>query len=210
MRFSVIMPVYLESYQTSSIKSASNPEYKFVRAVDSFLKQSFTDAELIIVADGCKKARLLYLKKFINGCYNIRFKYIDKQPMFSGVVRQTGIEMAKGDVICYLDSDDYFGRLHLEIINSNFDTDLFSWVYYDDILIKSEDLTVTEVRNVRPVHASIGTSSIAHKRSLNVQWGDGYGHDIRMIEKYLFPHPYSKIKMPQYCVCHCAGKNMDF
>jgi glycosyltransferase involved in cell wall biosynthesis len=209
VRFSVIMPVNLSPYSFGSFKSASNPEDKFVRAVKSFFAQSFGDAELVIVSDGCEIAENIYYNRWI---YNpqIQFKRIPKQEQFSGKVRQAGLELAMGDIICYLDHDDMFDKDHLKIINDNFDIDKYDWVYYNDYLVQSADFSVLKERNVKPIQSSIGTSAIAHKRSCNVVWGDGYGHDLEMIQKYLLPLPHAKIPTPQYYVCHCSGLNMDF
>ena len=209
MRFSVIMPVHLGQYQFGSFKCASNPEDKFIRAVDSFINQSFQDAELIIVSDGCKKSEEIYNNKYLD-LLNITFKYLDKQPMFSGIIRQTGLDMAVGDIICYLDHDDMFGKEHLAIINNNFNIDDYDWVYYNDYLVKNMEHTIIEERDVKPIQNSIGTSAIAHKSSVGVFWGTGYGHDMDMIRTCLLHRRYVKISTPQYYVCHCAGLNIDF
>ena len=209
MKISVIMPVNLSPYTDGNFKSASQPEIKFVRAVGSFLEQTYNDAELIIVSDGDLKVMRIYESLWLN-CSNIEFAMIPKQSQFAGLVRQTGIDIACGDIVCYLDADDKLGINHLKIINDNFDTEKYDWVYYNDYLIKSADFTVLTERNVQPVQSSIGTSSIAHKRSCNVVWGDGYGHDLVMILDYLLHRPGAKIATPQYYVCHCSGLNMDF
>jgi glycosyltransferase involved in cell wall biosynthesis len=203
---SVIMPVNLSPYKHGNIKCASDPEYKFKRAVQSYLDQTFKDSELIIISDGCSKAEDIYLKYYSNN-KSIIFKIIEKQIDFSGNIRQSGIELAKGEIICYLDHDDFFGRDHLKYINESFKND---WVYYDDFIItgKNDHGFNATKRDVVPQFCSIGTSSIAHKRSLNVVWGDGYGHDWRMIEKYLLRFPHSKIPKAEYYVCHTP--NYDF
>ena len=197
MRISVIMPVYLGGYEVDGIKSASDPEYKFRRAVLSFQMQSFKDTELIIVSDGSELAEKIYNEYFITDP-QIKFISISKQSLFSGVVRQTGIEKSKGEIICYLDHDDVIGTDHLKMINEGFTG---HWVHYNDFLIRNKELTECTERQVRPELFYIGTSSIAHLRSLNVVWGDGYAHDWRMIEKYLLPYPTKKIHS-QYYVCH--------
>ena len=51
----------------------------------------------------------------------------------------------------------------------------------------------------------IGTSSIAHKRNLDIIWDDGYGHDWNMIEKCLLPYNGIKIVTPEYFVCHTTN-----
>lgn len=200
MRISVIMPVCLSPYESNGIKSARDPETKFIRAVTSFIKQSFTDAELIIIADGCEKAEAIYNEQFTT-YLNIKFKRIEKQSKFSGRVRQTGIELAKGEIITYLDHDDFIGKDHLMIINDNFTGD---WVYYNDYRIKCKegDSLVFIERAVAPQLYYIGTSMISHRRDINVVWGDGYAHDWRMIEQYLIPRKGIKIITPQYYVCH--------
>jgi glycosyltransferase involved in cell wall biosynthesis len=204
MRFSVIMPVCLEGYVAGPNRSASNPEFKFTRAIDSFLNQTFQDAELIIIADGSKRAEEIYLA-YYSQYPNIKFKYIEKTPLFSGLVRQAGIDMAEGEIVCYLDHDDVFGVSHLAIINQYFDTSLWDWVYYNDFLVTNPELTGLAERDNIIADSRIGTSTIAHKRSLGVKWPDGYGHDWRLIESCLLPHPCAKIPTAQYYVCHSSG-----
>lgn len=204
------MPVNLSGYSTyGNNKSASKPIEKFVRAVNSFLAQSFKDTELIIVSDGCKDAEEMYQLNW-RQISSIQFKALDKQESFSGIVRQTGIGMAKGEIICYLDHDDKFGKDHLQIISDNFDTEKYDWVYYNDYVMLNAEHTIKEERDNLLALGRIGTSSIAHKRSLNVVWGDGYGHDFELISKQLFPREGIKIPTPQYYVCHIPGANIDF
>jgi glycosyltransferase involved in cell wall biosynthesis len=200
MRFSVIMPVCLDTYPNC----ASDRENKFIRAVNSFIQQTYTDAELIIISDGSIRVKEIYESSFAT-FPNIKFVYIDKQVFFGGRVRQAGIEIAEGEIICYLDADDVFGPDHLAIINAEFKTDLYDWVYFDDMIMINLELLQYHIRGTTPLPAQIGSSSIAHKKSLNVVWGDGYGHDWFLIEKYLMGRPAAKIQTPQYRVCHIIG-----
>ena len=203
MRFSVIMPAYLTSYPNS----ATNLPYKFMRSVNSFLDQEFKDAELIIISDGCNISKSIY-DVYYKNIESIRFKKIQKQGLYCGIVRQTGINMAHGDIICYLDADDLLGKKHLSIINEYFDTDKYDWAFYDDRVIMDTSFNYS-TRNVSLSYACIGTSTITHKKSLGVVWGDGYGHDWRLIENYLLSHPGIKIPTPEYFVCHTPAGN-DF
>ncbi|MBU1173608.1 MAG: glycosyltransferase family 2 protein [Proteobacteria bacterium] len=213
MRISVIMPVCLDPYQSIPeteeqfiITSAPNAESKFRRACNSFGNQNFRDAELIIVSDGNRLAEQIYKE-----CYaydpRFRFKYIDKQALYSGKVRQTGIRMAKGEIICYLDHDDMFGHDHLGIINTYFDTSKYDWIYYDDYLANGPEVLI---RDVQPLLCMIGTSSIAHRRDVKVKWGDKYGHDWHMIKRDLLPlEKRIKIPTPQYYVCHSSDIDIN-
>ena len=187
---------------------ASNPEQKFVRAVKSFLTQTYENKELIIVSDGCNVTERLYefnFKKFPN----IKFVKIEKQPTYSGDCRNAGLDLVDGEIVTYLDNDDILGKKHLEIIMDQFEDGL-DMVYYDDYLVTSADFKKLHKRYVEPRYGSIGTSSISHvdfnkKDNLkNVKWVDGYGHDHVFISAIIVNGAkWKKLKTPpQYLVCH--------
>ena len=218
-KISVIMPVCLTPYEIMAgktlVKSASNPEIKFIRAVNSFLNQTHPDKELIVVHDGCEISRQILYKTFDTFLNSgvIKSVSIPKQEPYSGQMRNTGIAVSdpyKSDIIAYLDADDYIGKDHLCIINKCFDTEKYDWVYYNDFIVKSMNPFEYMIREVEPVACRIGTSSICHKKDIDLQWGSGYGHDFNMIEKYLLPLKKTKIQTPQYYVCHVSGLGIDY
>lgn len=194
------MPVNLGSYKCDVTHNPDNGEFRFRQAVLSFIHQSLSGNELIIISDGCDISESQY-KEWFSSHPRIRFKKIPKQEDYSGEVRNTGLVMARGEIICYLDHDDVFGHKHLAIIDKHFDTAEYDWVYYDDYLVDTV-IANKEHRIVNPVFCSIGTSAIAHRRDIEVKWGTGYGHDFKMIEKYLLPLRHTKIATPEYYVCH--------
>jgi len=200
-KMSVIMASCLSPYPNS----ASNPEAKFIRAVNSFLKQTYKNKELIIVADGCKKTMEIYDELFSDQP-EIFINYIEKQPTFSGKIRTIGLSEATGDITCYLDHDDFIGDRHLEIIESNFE-DKYDWVYYNDYIVKNYKMGDIVTRDVEPEMCRIGTSSFAHK--MDFVWPCGYGHDWLVISQYLLPLKYKKIPTPEYYVCHVPGLGID-
>lgn len=117
-KVSVIMQVNLQNYKDSR-NDAIN---KFIRAVESFKNQLYSNSELIIVADGCKKTHQIYNRSYVNEP-NIKFVYYDRMPnepeMYStkdgdpeeykyyrGFARRVGAGIATGDLITYMDSDD--------------------------------------------------------------------------------------------------------
>jgi glycosyltransferase involved in cell wall biosynthesis len=178
---SVVMPSFLGDYP----RAASNREQKLPRAIESFLAQEI--GELIVVADGCQKTVEIASK------YPVNTIFTDKQPCFSGTPRNIGIQNAQYDYIAYLDNDDVFGQGHLQAIADNLDTD---WLYWDDYVDG-------EVRPVRLEISHIGTSAIAHKKSLDCKWGDGYGHDWEFIQQ-LKNYPSKRITT-NYQVMHIPG-----
>jgi len=203
-KISVIMASYLEEYTDGKHVSATNREYKFERAVDSFLNQSYKNSELIIVSDGCEKTNKIYNEKY-SSYDNIKLVSLDKQPLFSGNVRQSGINVATGDVISYLDSDDILDPDHLTTLAKSI-TKEHQWFYYNDFLYDGKQ---KQMRDVIPQFSRIGTSSFCHKKSLKVKWFDGYNHDWKTIES-IIKKPHLKISTPGYLVCHQQAYNLDF
>lgn len=193
MRFSIIMPSYLDDYKNA----AKDREVKFVRAVDSVINQSFKDWQLIIIADGCDKTVNLY--KQANG-YRMYFPKIkclkiNKQKgNFVGLVRQKGINISDGEYITYLDTDDYFKTDHLQKLNDQLNDK--DWVYYNNNISG-------KIRNID--YYMMTTSSITHKRLLDVTWDgcNGYGQDFNFAYQLYEKYPnHEKIDYPGYVVCH--------
>lgn len=203
MKISVIMASFL------NMPNKTNQGPKFVRAVKSFLNQTYQDKELIIVADGCELTMKLYHENFAD-CENIFIIPIPKQPPYSGQMRNVAFDYAKGDIITYLDSDDVIGKNHLQLIYDQFDTDKYDFVYYDDLMILNKEFTKTYTRVVEPRYGSIGTSSITHKNLKlikngdKIRWSNGYGHDFLYVMKLNARGlRFKKLeKIPQYIVCH--------
>lgn len=200
MKISVILPSFLQEYEGSS----KEREKKFIRAINSFLDQTYCNKELIVVSDGCKKTCEILEKEFPKHSL-IKICSVNKQPLFSGSVRQFGIDCSSGETICYLDSDDTLLPIYLETIVNNIGTS--DWAYFNHIWAWP-DRMYQEI-NTELKHGHIGTSSIAHKKSLNASWlgCDGYGHDWQFISKLISASSnYKKIQNPGYLVRHIPGK----
>ena len=199
MKFSVIMPVYLQEYANCS----SYREERFIYAVKSFQSQTLKNSELIIISDGCDLAEQVYSREFSSDS-RIRFDRVEKNGSFGGNPRNRGLEMAEGDLICYLDSDDFLGANHLKIISESVSPE-FDWFYYDDYYCRGKSSTKINVflmrmtKIIEPMR--IGTCSIVHKRELPIRWEGGYGHDHIFIQE-LKDYPCKKIKSPEYFICH--------
>ena len=203
MKISVIMASFL------GMPNRKHLDLKFKRAVNSFIKQTYPDKELIIVSDGCDKTIQLY-NEFFSTYENIKLIPIPKQPLYSGVMRNVAYDIAEGDIISYLDADDVIGKNHLQIIQEQFNVEQCDVVYYDDYMTLDNTFQNLHIRQVEPRYGSIGTSSIAHKHprllnnGKNLKWSQGYGHDFCFFLKMAaLGYTFKKIeKMPEYIVCH--------
>lgn len=97
--FSIIIPVYnVEQYLDKCLKSIS--------------KQTFLDFECIIVDDGSPDNSNAIIDKYVNK--DQRFKVIHQKNMGLSAARNTGLDVAKGDYITFVDSDDYIANDYLE------------------------------------------------------------------------------------------------
>ena len=199
----------MASYLLPYPGAASNRDQKFVRAVNSFKKQTYQNKELVIVSDGCPVTVELY-NRFFSSESNIKLIQIPKQALYSGEMRNVALDLVDGDIISYLDSDDVLGPKHLQIIVDQFDTDNYDWVFYNDYMVLDNTFKKLHLRIVEPRWASIGTSSISHKNIKGLKWSQGYGHDFLFMFKLAsMGLKFKKLeKIPEYIVCHYL--NGDF
>ena len=91
-RISIIVPVY-------------NVENYLVKCIESILNQSFKNFELILVNDGSNDNSLNICKKYIE--IDNRIKLISQINKGLSAARNTGLRYAKGNYICFIDSDDF-------------------------------------------------------------------------------------------------------
>ena len=91
INISVILPVF-------------NGEKYIRKAIESVLNQSLADFELIIVDDGSTDST----PDIIRGFDDERIRIISQQNSGPGAARNRGLEIARGEYVMFLDSDDWF------------------------------------------------------------------------------------------------------
>ncbi|MCF8256644.1 MAG: glycosyltransferase family 2 protein [Flavobacteriales bacterium] len=99
--FSVIIPVY-------------NRRERIDQAVHSVLAQTFTDHELIIVDDGSTDGSWEHLQTYTDPRIRVLRNAVNSERC---ATRNKGIAMARGQYICFLDSDDHHLPHHLESLH---------------------------------------------------------------------------------------------
>ena len=199
---SVIMPSYLGHYKGA----ATNRKAKFHRAVDSFLQQSYSKKELIVVSDGCEITVKLLTEHYGHHLGKLIKSYkIEKQKFLAGAVRQFGITKSSGEIVSYLDTDDLLGNQHLEKIQAGFNG--YDWVYWADYH-QDHEIHDPVQRKAELSKGSCGTSQIAHKKELEVSWlnCDGYDHDFSFVSQLKAKYKNrALIEGPEYFVRHVPG-----
>jgi glycosyltransferase involved in cell wall biosynthesis len=238
-KISIIMQSYLGDYNGSR----TNAIDKFIRAVDSFNQQLYKNCELIIVADGCVNTFNTYMAKY-QLHPNIKIAFVDKkgtprmydtvevtdkpERYYRGIPRQIGLEMATGEIVTYMDSDDYLmPKFTLNIVsayNVNPDADWFinrSW--YDNIEADWEKETVFASYNRNDAIRIDGLPSkwvptklkekmiilspwlLTHKRSCKTKWADSIGvsEDVSFNQRLRKEYPNGiAYESAMYVRCH--------
>ena len=117
IKYSFILPIYkVEKYLSCCI--------------DSILKQSINDFEIILVDDGSP-----------DSCPNICDDYVKRDNRISIIhkkngglcdARNAGLSIAKGEYILFIDPDDYIEPNYLQVIDSNIENyDLLVFSFYN-------------------------------------------------------------------------------
>lgn len=98
-RVSVIVPVYqVEKY--------------LARCIDSILAQTFPDFELILVNDGTKDNCPAIMQDYADR--DSRIRQVHKENGGLSSARNAGLDVARGEYIAFVDSDDYIAPTLLE------------------------------------------------------------------------------------------------
>lgn len=99
IKVSIIVPTY-------------NAEDYIEKCLDSIVNQTLKEIEIIVINDGSTDSTLVKINKFAN--IDSRIKVITQTNQKQGAARNRGIEVAQGEYIGFVDSDDYIGNDYYE------------------------------------------------------------------------------------------------
>ncbi len=119
--FSIIIPTYNRAHLIS-------------KSVDSVIEQTFYDWELIIVDDGSTDNTKALVDNYCN--IDNRIRYIYQENAERSAARNNGINNAKGEYVCFLDSDDYYLPNHLLNLSKHISSD--ETIYYVGLVIEKD------------------------------------------------------------------------
>jgi len=110
---------YREHLENKHFVSVIMPTYNrrdvIGRAIDSVLDQTFRNFELIIVDDGSTDGtQSLIIKDYGEHLKSGKIKYFLQKNCGVSCARNRGLSESEGDVIAYLDSDNYWHNTYLE------------------------------------------------------------------------------------------------
>lgn len=109
-KVSVVIPIY-------------NVEKYLRECLDSIVNQSLKDIEIICVNDGSTDGSLEILKEYEQK--DPRVKVIDKKNEGAGIARNVALDIATGEYLAFIDSDDFVEQTMLEqMFNLSLENDL--------------------------------------------------------------------------------------
>lgn len=119
MKFSIVIPIF-------------NAEKYLNRCIESLLKYDKANIEIVLINDGSTDKSLEICKYYKSKYSNIVL--INKKNEGQGIARNYGIEVATGDYITFVDSDDFFEVDVLDYIDKyikkqKLDFYIFNWSY---------------------------------------------------------------------------------
>ena len=142
---SVIIPVYkVEKY--------------LCRCVDSVLEQTYTNMEIILVDDGSPDNCPVMCDEYAR--QDSRVKVIHQENAGLSGARNAGIDMAQGQWLAFVDSDDYLaadflGRLYQACVNTGSSLSVCRWEYVRGETIPEHGTGETRVYTGREMLANL-------------------------------------------------------
>lgn len=121
----------MSNYKISIIIPVYNAECYIEELLESIIKQTYTNWELLLVNDGSQDNTVSLINSYL---YDTRILLINQENNGPSAARNTGIYKSKGDWLAFIDSDDKISRDYLEklILHTNSNVvDLVCAGYYE-------------------------------------------------------------------------------
>lgn len=138
-KVSVIVPIY-------------NVDKYLERCLESLVNQSLQEIEIILIDDGSTDNSPLICDKYAK--QDTRIKVVHKQNQGLGMARNTGLELASGEYVVFIDSDDFIEKNAYQemydMIKSE-SAEMLITNYYEYVTNTSEKKEMRTVRNARIV-----------------------------------------------------------
>lgn len=118
----------------SFVIPAYNVENYISKTLESLLKQTNKNFEIIVVNDGSTDKTLEVINNIFQENQFKNFKIINKENGGVSSARNLGIKVAKGDYIVFLDGDDYVEEILVEkiaIFSKQFNPDIVTWKFLE-------------------------------------------------------------------------------
>lgn len=216
IKISVVIPVY-------------NPGKYLKECLDSVLNQTLKELEIICVNDGSTDGSLEVLREYEK--LDNRIKILDKKNEGAGMAKNDGLEMATGEYVHFLDSDDYlflsaYEKLYNSAIEHDADmikakgqafdneTKQFNKSIFDLPSIESDDFNVPTSFYKEPqkiICLPIAPWNGIYKRSVlmdnTIRFSDLIAFDDNIFQYHMIVHCKTIILLDEYIVYYRTNLN---
>lgn len=169
---SVIVPVY-------NVKKYLN------KCVESILNQTFKNYEIILVDDGSTDGSGKICDEYAGSCENIKVVHKTNEGVASA--RNRGLEESTGEMITFVDADDWIDRRYLEVLYRFMKTEKADLVISGGIDVLEQDRVDAEKRKKRNVtKGEVVSKSEAYRRILLCRQNISVVAWAKMYHKKLF------------------------
>lgn len=174
-RFSFIVPVY-------------NTQHLLPRCIDSILCQDGHDLEILLIDDGSTDESYAVCQD-----YAARYPFVHavtKPNEGQGVARNLGIDKARGDIVCFVDSDDWIDPAYCKTIDEAFRSTDADFVNFGCTF---RDGNGKEVRRIDtpeappPTGRRIFLEALLVRGILSSPWSKAFRQDFLKHNKIRFP-----------------------
>lgn len=176
-KISIVVPIY-------------NSEKYLCNCIDSILCQSFDDFELILVDDGSTDSSASICDNYEK--LDNRVNVIHKTNGGVSKARNTGIDVASGKFICFIDSDDSINSDYLEKLYLAYENDIdlsivgYNWIKNNCVtnftVFNNEPETIIDKNNIMFLYEKV---------MISAPWCKLYKLDIIKENKLIFPEDLS-------------------
>lgn len=151
VKLSIIVPIY-------------NVERYLERCIISILNQTYVNFELILVNDGSTDNSKDICEKYLS--IDNRIKLINKKNGGVSSARNTGIELAIGEYIAFVDPDDYINKYMYEVLITTLKKDKSDMVICGYNKVDQNEINFQEINNHIDVN-NVRTSKISKVEALD-------------------------------------------
>lgn len=185
-KISIVVPVY-------------NAEKSISRCIDSILSQTFSDFELLLINDGSKDKSGVICDDYSEKDKRVRVFHKENGGVSSA--RNVGLDKAKGEYLCFCDSDDYVDSDWISNFTCYFPSEMiiqgFKWQKENDVqwnFVKNQVGTFGLIEALDSLH-SLNNMGYLWCRCFKKSIIEKY--HIRFVEAYLLREDYEFIT--SYC-----------
>jgi glycosyltransferase involved in cell wall biosynthesis len=107
------------------------------QTLDSILKQNYPDIEVIVVDGGSTDGTVEILKS-----YNMRIKWVSEKDNGQTEAINKGLRLASGEILGYLNSDDYLLAGSLDKIRDQFLNEKVYWISGDALIVDENSIEI--------------------------------------------------------------------